>query len=79
MGILDKDREKHLDHNRILSHQNVYARATWSQIGNLDCDDRIRPALCHEPNQDNPVQTYLVVSEGETRLWQIVSSEIEQY
>ena len=60
------------------THQNVYAHATLFQIEILDCDDGIRSAPHYGPNRDNPVQTYLIVSEGETRSWQIVSSEIEQ-
>ena len=91
MDILDGGRERHLDHNRILSqqgvdyeimfeimHQNIYARATSSQIGHLNRDGRIRSAPLSGPGRDNPVQTYLIVSEGETRSWQIVSSKIGQ-
>ena len=56
----------------------TYARATSSLIMNLDRDDRIRSAPHRRPDVDNPVQTYLIIYERETRSWQIVPSEIEQ-
>ena len=59
-------------------HVCAYARTTSSQIGNLDRDDRMWTAPHRGRDRDNPVQTYLIVSEGETRSWQIVSPEIEQ-
>ena len=83
VGILNGDRARHLDHNRILSQQSI-SRVRDERINTYmqcqsDRDDRIRFASHHGPDRGNPVPTYLSVSEGETGSWQIVSSEIEQH
>ena len=77
---LDPDRERHRDHNRIRSQQsasvrddrigtypNVSARTRSSQIGDPDRDDRVRSGPNRGLNRDNPIGTYLIVSERETR------------
>lgn len=77
---LDRDRERHRDHNRILSQQsasvrderigtypNVSARTRSSQIGDPDRDDRVRSRANRGLDRDNPIGTYVIVSERETR------------
>ncbi len=74
------DRERHRDHNRIRSQQsasvrddrigmypNVSARTRSSKIGDPDRDDRVRSGPNRGLNRDNPIGTYLLVSERETR------------
>ena len=75
------DHEGHLDHNHILSqHIRTYMCVPHHPKSGTSImfDDHIRSTPHCGPDRDNPVQTYLIVSEGETRSWQIVSSEIEQ-
>ena len=50
-------------------HQNLkYASATSFQIGNPDRDVRVRLTPYRWLDRDIPVQTFVIVSERETRL-----------
>ena len=60
MIIHNRDRERHLDHNRIWSQKSVSVREerirTYTRVpGNPDRDARIRLALNRGLDQDNPV------------------------
>ena len=57
---------------------HVYALSTSSQLENPDRNDRIRLATHRGLDQSVPVQTFVIVSERETRSWQIVSPAIDQ-
>ena len=74
---LDSYRERHRDHNRILSQQsasvrdervgrypNVYARTRSSQIGVLDRDDLVKSRHNHNIKR-------MTVFERETRSWHL--------
>ena len=58
--------------------ERIYALSTSSQIENPDRNDRIRLATLRGLDQSVPVQTFVIVSERETRSWQIVSPVIDQ-
>ena len=69
VDTLDGDRERHLDHNHILSQQSVSVGderiRTYMHVPH--CSTRIRSAPHRGLDRDNPVQTYMKERPGRGR------------
>ena len=60
------------------TYRNVIARVRSSQFGEPDRDDRVRSRPNRRLDRNNPIGTYVSVSEREFRPWLIVTPEIDK-
>ena len=60
------------------TYRNVFAHIRSCQFGEPDRDDRIRSRPNRRLDCNNPIGTYVIVSEREIRPWLIVTPEIDK-
>ena len=60
------------------TYRNVSARIRSSQFGEPNRDDRVRSRPNRRLDRNNPIGTYVIVSEREIRSWLIMTPEIDK-